>query len=66
MTNETMAEELVQADELKPLLGDFFEDLGGHIIHMEDVPAYFQHYIKHLKPSEREEVLARLQRESGN
>jgi hypothetical protein len=66
MTNETMAQELVEADELKHLMDDFYEDLGGHIIHMEDVPAYFQHYIKHLRPDEREEVLARLQRESGN
>lgn len=55
-----MAQELVDAGELIPRAEDFYEDMGGHIIHEDSVPSYFESYFKRLTSGERSDVLARI------
>jgi hypothetical protein len=58
-----MAQELVDAGDLVPMAEGFFEDMGGHLVHEDMVPSYFEYYLKNLKPAERGEVIARLRGE---
>lgn len=56
-----MARELVEAGELIRHGGDYFEDMGGHIVHESSVPEYFKYYLDHLPLDERKEVFKRLE-----
>ncbi len=53
-----MSEILVEAGELIARGGDYFEDMGGHIIHESSVPEYFDDFLRHMKQSDRAELLA--------
>jgi len=57
---DQMIDELKDAGEIIPRGGDYYEDLGGHIIHESNVPSYFENYKKSLTAKERDEVLKRL------
>lgn len=55
-----MRDELLEAGELINRGGDYFEDMGGHIIHESAIPEYFKYYLDHLPLDERREFFKRL------
>jgi len=57
---ERKVEELIDAGEVIPIGGDYFEDNGGHIVHESDLNSYFEYYLKNLPTEEREEVISRI------
>lgn len=59
-----MAWELVEAGDIISKGDDLFEDMGGHLISIRDIPSYFEHYLKSLSDNERKEVLNRIAEEA--
>lgn len=55
-----MAEILVDVGDLIPAGDDFFEDMGGHLLRIDMVPSYFEHYLEHASPDDRKDALERL------
>lgn len=58
--HEKMVHELIEAGELIAKGYDFFEDMGGHIVHESDVASYFNYYVERMTPAERRELTKRL------
>ncbi len=51
--------ELCEAGELIRKGEDYFEDMGGHIVHESGLDSYISEYMKGLSHLEREELIAR-------
>lgn len=52
--------ELVEARELVRKGDDFYEDLGGHIIHESNLDSYIEDYVSRLSEDERNELATRI------
>lgn len=48
MTIAEKIQELVDAREIKRLADDFYEDLGGHVVHESNLGPYFEAFEKEL------------------
>lgn len=55
-----MINELCDAGELIRLGDDFFEDMGGHVLHESNLDGYIENYLKNLTLAERTEVIERI------
>lgn len=60
ITPSDMIFELVEAGEWINRGGDYFEDMGGHLVHESSCEDYFTYYLENLSVTEREEVIDRL------
>jgi len=54
-----MVQELVDAGELIRRGDEFYEDMGGHLIHERSAPEYFWDYVDGLSESEKSDLLKR-------
>ena len=59
-----MIQEMVDAGELIQKGDDYFEDMGGHILHESNLDSYITEFMKNLRPDERRELISRISDES--
>jgi len=52
-----MINEMVEAGDLINKGGDFYEDMGGHLIHELRLDHYIEGYLKNMSPGERIELI---------
>ena len=55
-----LARTLVDLGEFVRKGGEYYEDMGGHIIHESAAQEYFTHYLNHCSLDERKEIFKML------
>lgn len=55
-----LIDELVNAGDLIRRGEDFFEDMGGHILHESNLDDYITSYLNHMDREERAELIKRI------
>lgn len=61
---DALVQEMVEVGELIRKGEDFFEDMGGHILHESNLDPYIKNYLDNMPAAECKELVERLSSEA--